>query len=158
MPLSARWRPAWTAGTVGVGVAIGASIAHNTIDDGRGGQGNVQAFLLDTSVQGSGALGLSANSSETIKATVLAAAVGFAPAWSASVPPAPVWDTRNEVSVATRAYIDGQHDASILAGSVSAAANNTSNITADAGAAVLSVGVGAAGGGGTRLAWPPLTT
>ena len=130
-------------GFVGVGVAIGASVAHNTINDGRGGQGSVQAFLLSTSVQSSGALGLSASSNETIQAAVVAAAVGFGAGFVGVGAAGAGVETRNDVSVATRAYIDGQHNASIKAASVSATANDTSSITADAGAAVLSAAVGA---------------
>ena len=130
-------------GAVGVGVAIGAAVAHNTIGDGLGGQGSVQAFLLSTSVLGSGALGLSATSNETIQAAVVAAAVGFGAGLVGVGAAGAGVETRNEVSVATRAYIDGQHNASIVAASVSTAANDTSSITADAGAAVLSGAVGA---------------
>ena len=132
-------------GTVGVGVAIGAAIAHNTIDDGLGGQGSVQAFLLSTSLQGTGALGLSATSNETIQAVVIAAAVGVGIGFVGVGAAGAGVETRNDVSVATRAYIDGQHTASIKAASVSATANDTSTITADAGAAVVSAGVGAIG-------------
>jgi hypothetical protein len=54
-------------------------------------------------------------------------------------------ETRNDVSVATHAYIDGQHSTSIKAASASVTASDTSRITADAGAAVLSAAVGAVG-------------
>jgi hypothetical protein len=132
-------------GTVGVGVAIGAAIAHNTIDNGLGGQGSVQAFLLNTSLQGSGVLSLSATSNETIQAVVVAAAIGFGAGLVGVGAAGAGVETRNDVSVATRAYIDGQHNASISAGSVSATANDNSHITAAAGAAVLSAAVGAVG-------------
>ena len=101
-------------GAAGVGIAIGAALADNQINDGAGGTGEVQAFILHSSITSSGAVHLDANSGETINAVVVAAAAALAGGGAAGVAASGAGvDTNNVISVSTRAYIDGGGTATI---------------------------------------------
>jgi mucin-19 len=132
-------------GEAGVGVSIGVAYAHNRISDGtESGTGAVQAYLLNTSITGSGLVDVEANAHETVDALTGAAAVTLAGGGSTGVgiSGAGVGDI-NESNVNIQADIQG---GSLNVGSVKVAASDTSAIAAVAGAAALSGAIGGSGG------------
>ena len=101
-------------GTAGVGIAIGAALADNQINDGTGGTGEVLAFIKHSSITSSGAVHLNAGSGKSITAVVVAAAAALAGGGTAGVAASGAGvDTSNTIAVSTRAYVDGSGTATI---------------------------------------------
>jgi hypothetical protein len=103
----------------------------------------VQAFIDDSSILSSGALTVDAQSEQTIQAVVVAGAVALAGGGSTGVgvSGAGVY-TNNRIRTLVRAFIDGDGAGGISADSVSLTAEDTSAISAVAGAASLAGSVG----------------
>ena len=145
-------------GAAGVGVSIGLTIANNAIAASGNalgtGTGKVFAYILDSSISGSGAVAVDATSSETISALVLAGSAALTAGGAAGVGVSFGGAFGfNEVSVSTRAYVDGgtgTNDAtptySITSSGLSVAAMDTATITAGVGAASIAVSLGGAAG------------
>ncbi len=146
-------------GAAGVGVSIGASVAHNTI--GNGG-GEVYAYILDTpiSTSSTGVISVTATSSETVSAEVAAGSAALTAGGAAGVGVSFGGAFGfNEITVSTRGYIDegtGANDATamynISSDGVNVAAIDTANITAGVGAASVAVSLGGAAGVSVTIA------
>ena len=130
--------------TGGVGAAIGVSTAQNTILGSGSASAQIYAYISGGSIYSSGAINVGATSSGSITALVEAGAAALAGGGVAGVGLSYGGAfAYNETQVSTRAYIDGAGSTPISASSVSVAASDTANITAD----VETASVGAAVGG-----------
>ena len=131
-------------GQNGVAAAIGASVAENSIGYDQGGgldSADTEAYVLNSSVNAGGKETLTAISSQTINATVVAASVAVAAGSGVGVAVAGsgVY-AQNMIAGKILAYHDGDGTgagAGIHATSITASAGDTSSITALAGAASL---------------------
>ena len=128
-------------GAAGVGVSIGVAMAQNLLGftlNGSSSPAEVQAYLLNSSLNAAGALTLTANSSQTINATVVAASAAVAAGGVAGVGGSGAGaSTNNTIATNIKAYIDGSGATGIRAASASLSAQDTSSITANTGAASL---------------------
>ena len=133
-------------GAVGVGVSLGASVARNLIGynllDVRT-PAQVQAYITHSTVTASGALSQTATTNETIRAAVLsgsaaisAGAVGVAVSGSGVL-------AINKIATDVKAFISNV--STVTAASVSLTADDTSSISADAGAAAITAAFGGVG-------------
>ncbi|MBT7082464.1 MAG: hypothetical protein HN929_13545, partial [Chloroflexi bacterium] len=130
----------------GVGVSIGASIARNLIGhnffDILPAPAQVQAYISNSTVTAQGVHSQTATANETISAIVFsgsaAAAAGIA---GVAVSGSGVVAV-NKISTDVKAYIDNSE---IEAGSIALTASDTSQITADGGAAAISAAFGGVG-------------
>ena len=137
-------------GLVGVGVAIGASSAHNAIGDGAAGPGVVTAYLSGAGVRATGTLLIEASSTETIDAEIASMAAAVAGGFVGVAASGAAGVALNAIKVNTTSYIygDAAPGASITgvkAGGVSVTGDGTSTITANVVAAALSASVGFVG-------------
>ncbi len=133
-------------GGVAVGASLGFGVALNSIGyhvDGSRSAVEVSAYVSDSDVRTYGKLGVSAQSSQTIKANVAAASVAvsagvyaFSAAGAGAV-------TLNRVGVVAHGFIDG---GTVTAGDIAIAASDTSSIDAFAGAAAVALAFGFGGG------------
>ncbi|MCP4992988.1 MAG: hypothetical protein GY934_04255, partial [Gammaproteobacteria bacterium] len=136
---------ALAGGGVGVGVSIGAAFARNlvghTLFDQRT-PAQVRAYVDNSILTVNGNLTQTATANETINATVLsgsaaisAGVVGVAVSGSGVV-------AVNKIATEVQSYIDGS---TVDAGSVALSTNDTSQISADAGAAAVAASFGGVG-------------
>ena len=137
----------------GVGVSIGVSVASNLIGwspdaswypgdagDMTHSPAEVQAYILDSSVSATGALGLAAQASESVTAQVVAGSAAVAAGGGAALAGAGAGvSATNLISTNVKAYIDGDGTGGITASSISLTAEDLSTINALAGAAALSL-------------------
>ena len=131
-------------GTVGVGASLGASLAWNLIGwklDGTKVPAEVQSYLLNSSIDATGDLSLSAIADQSIDALVLAgsAAISGGGVVGVGVSGAGVF-AQNKISSKVRASIDGDTTLGIAAQGISLDAEDTSTIDATAAAASLAAG------------------
>ncbi|HZK06225.1 MAG TPA: hypothetical protein VFC82_10350 [Actinomycetaceae bacterium] len=134
----------------GVGASIGVSIARNTIGTAvksADALPEVGAFMRNTSVSASGAVGLDAAGNQTIAAVVIAmsAAVGAGAGVGAGMSGAGV-RSENTITSDVRAFISATTSATVTAASVRLRAADRSAIAATAGSAGLTAGIGLLGG------------
>ena len=144
---------ALAGGIAGVGVAVGAALAHNAIGNGTTGEtapGQVQAYIKNTSINSTGALSVTTTTHETITAEVgsvsAAVGVGFV---GVSVAAAGTV-ARNDIGLNIDAYISGNQasggsQTGVVAGSVALSGTDTSLIDATVDSAALSASFGAVG-------------
>ena len=137
-------------GTAGVGVSIGAAVARNLIGyalDGSYSPTPVQAYLLNSSLNAAGALTLTANSNQSIDATVVAASMAVAGGGTAGVAASGSGvSATNQMAAQVEAFIDGAGANGVKAASAGLSAQDSSSINADAGAASLAVSFGGTAG------------
>ena len=143
-------------GAGGIGVAIGAALARNLVGwdvDSNGDvyqdsdtTSNVLAYTKDTSINAKGDLIQTALADQTIDAVVVAASLavagggGFGGAGSG----AGVY-AENRIATDVKAYIEGDGATGVSADTITIIAEDSSSITAVAGA--VSIGVAFSGGG-----------
>ena len=129
-----------TTAAGGVGVAVGVSLAFNEITNGTtAGMGAVQAYLSNTSVDGTGVLTVTALSNQTISATTVAGSAAIAGGGAAGVGVSGAGaSVYNIVSLAIAAYISG--GSSVVTGGVAVSATDTSAISSTVGAAFVRPG------------------
>jgi hypothetical protein len=136
-------------GVVGAGISIGASVARNLIgydQDGRKKNAGVWARVLDSSLDASGDLTLTARADESIDAVVLAGSAAVAGAGLVGVAGSGAGVSAvNRIANDVVAAIDGDGDQGISAASVSLLADDTSAIHALGGAASIAFSFGFAG-------------
>ncbi|MGH3051022.1 MAG: beta strand repeat-containing protein, partial [Gaiellaceae bacterium] len=140
----AAFSVAVAGGDVGVGVSIGLSIAQNRIGT-TDTPAQIRASIRNASVSADGALSLTATSSETIGALVLAASAAVAGGEVGIAASGAGVSATNSILVETEATIEGSGAAGISATAISLSAHDTSTIQAMAGAATLAIGFGEAG-------------
>lgn len=143
-------------GEAGVGVSIGAAIAHNFIgrqEDGTAAPSQVEAYIQNTGMTTVGQLSATAMGSETINATVVAGSAAVSGGGSAGIGLSGAGvSVDNEVGVDIKSYINGDGGTGITVGNLLLTATDKSTVTALAGAASLaasfagSVGVSASVG------------
>jgi hypothetical protein len=128
-------------GTTGVGASIGAAVARNLIGFNSNGDrvpAEVQAYVSNASINAGGNLTLKAVASETIEALVLAGSAAIAAGGTAGVGASGAGaSTTNKVATLVKAFIDGDGATGIQANAITLKADDTSRITATAGAASL---------------------
>ena len=138
-------------------LSIGGAKAENHLIgwDSEGKQTNAQvlAYLKNTPINEvatgtHGALTLTATSNQTIRANVIAGAVGFTVGFNYGAALSGAGsDALNKISVTVKAYINGDEEKGINAASISLRATDTSSITANTvGAAVSAALSGSASG------------
>ncbi len=112
----------------------------------------IQAYIQNSSVDASGALIVSATSTQSIDAKVLAGSVALAAGGEVGVAlsGAGVY-TENRIGTDVKAYIDGDGATGIRAGSISLSADDSSGISAIAGAASVAGSVGGEAGVGISI-------
>jgi hypothetical protein len=146
------------AGTVGVGASIGVAVARNFIGWEPGADTatalQVQSYLEDTPVHATGDLSLTSLADQTINSFVLAGsvAVGLGGPVGIAVSGAGVF-SENRVGVDVKSAILGTDvtSAPTQAASVTLIADDTSLITAFAGAISVAVGFGVNFGGAVSI-------
>ncbi len=128
-------------GTAGVGVSIGAAVASNLIGYDQSGNSlpaQVQAYILNSSVNAIGDLSLTAIASENINAGVGAGSAAVSAGGTAGVSGSGSGvSTTNKIGSLIYAFINGDGPTGIQAKSVSLTANDASTIIANAGAASI---------------------
>ena len=128
-------------GEAGVGVSIGAAIAHNFIgrrEDGTAAPSEVEAYIQNTGVATSGQLSATALGSETINATVVAGSAAVSGGSSAGIGLSGAGvSVDNEVEVDIKSFINGDGGTGITVGNLVLTATDQSTVTALAGAASL---------------------
>ena len=134
----------------GIGVSIGVAVARNFIGwtpDGNEAEGEVQAYLKDTSVDADGALSVTAFADQRIDSLVIAgsAAVGLGALVGVAVSGSGVF-AENVIGVDVGSRIDGDGAGGIQAASVTLIAGDTSSINALAGAVSLAASFGLTAG------------
>ncbi|MGN7612778.1 beta strand repeat-containing protein, partial [Magnetococcales bacterium HHB-1] len=127
--------------TTGVGVSIGIAVARNMVgyqNNDQGAIASVRAYILDSDIDATGDLFLSASANQTINALVLAgsAAVGGGGTTGVAVSGSGVW-AENKIGVDVEASITGDIDEGIKAKTITLTATDKSTISAFAGAASL---------------------
>lgn len=105
----------------------------------------VQAYILDSSVDAAGALTLDAVSDQTIEATVFAGSVAVSGGLVGVAVSGAGASATNRIAMNVEAYIDGSGTTGILAGSIALLAQDTSDIDATVGTASIAAGFGLAG-------------
>ncbi len=105
----------------------------------------VQAYILDSSVDAAGALTLDAVSHQTIDATVFAGSVAVSGGLVGVSVSGAGASAINRVATNVKAYIDGSSALGIIAGSIGLAASDTSDIDATVGTASIGAGFGLVG-------------
>ena len=128
------------AGAVGLGVALGGSVALNSIS---GVSTGIEASIQGTSVDSVGALLVESQSTQQVNATVDAGAVALAAGIGGAAGSAAGVAATNTISQLIEAFISGDGGAAgISAGSVTVSAEDNSNINAEAGAAAIAAAIG----------------
>jgi hypothetical protein len=128
-------------GTAGVGAALGASVARNFIGFESGGTqdtAEVQAYVMNSSINAADNLDLTANADQSISAIVLTGAVAVTAAGTAAIGGAGTGSTAtNKLGTNTKAFIDGDGANGIIADRIQLDADNMSTINVIVGAASL---------------------
>ncbi|WP_395446238.1 LEPR-XLL domain-containing protein (plasmid) [Aminobacter sp. UC22_36] len=140
-------------GSTGIGASIGVAVAINKIGNGAGDRSKVLAFIKDSAVKSSGALSVTALSSQDIDAIVAAGSVAIAGGSTGVAASGAGAGASNVISVATQAYIDGDGTtdvgqgvtAGVNAASMLITAEDKSDISAFVGAASIGFAVGSTG-------------
>jgi hypothetical protein len=135
-------------GSVGVGLAIGASTAENTIGNGAAERAQVRAIVTGSAVDAGGDLDITAGASSTITARVDAIAAAVAGGAVGIAVSAAGTSVSNTVAMEVHAAIvDSAADGGVHAdGDITLDARDTSSITASGLAASVSASVGAISG------------
>ena len=143
-------------------ISIGASRARNYIGyelDGTLSPAESQAYILNSSIDATGALNVTSTADQTIEAHVGAGSVAFSGAGSNAIALSGAGvETINRVSVLVNALIDGSGTDGIVADSINVSADDTSSISANAGAAALAIAAAGTGGAAWPSVLPWLTT
>ena len=124
-------------GSGGVGASIGVSLARNLIGEGSD-KAVVEAYTSNTSIQADGDLSITAESAQTIDATVAAgsAAMGIGGKVGGAISGVGVGAV-NAIAIKVNAEIDGDNVNGIEADTITVSAKDTSIIRSEAGAASL---------------------
>ena len=126
------------AGVAGLGVALGGSVAVNTIG---GAGGAIQAYIQNTAINATGALIVNTQSTQQVTATVKAGAAALAAGFGAGAGAAAGVVATNTITQSIEAYISGD-GGGVLAGSVSVNANDNSTIDSEGGAVAIAAAIG----------------
>ncbi|MBL4832198.1 MAG: hypothetical protein JKY55_20255, partial [Aliivibrio sp.] len=132
----------------GIGVAIGAALASNTIGT-SGNRQSVRSYVKNSGITTSGDLSLTATGNMTIDSGVGAGSMAVSGGAGGGISSAGAGvSTTNDVYNEVSTYIDNSSaiSKSINSANLSLDSDNTSKITATAGAAALAAGFGAGGG------------
>ncbi|MBE9183045.1 hypothetical protein IQ268_31410, partial [Oculatella sp. LEGE 06141] len=135
-------------GVVGVGVSIGAGVARNLIGYDVNGNylpAEVQAYVKNSSINAGKTLIQRAIASQTISSEVLAGSVAIAAGLVGGSAAGAGASTNNKVASLVKSFIDGDGATGIQAASISLTAEDTSTITAMAGAASVAASFAPAG-------------
>ncbi|WP_261817079.1 LEPR-XLL domain-containing protein [Vibrio gallicus] len=136
----------------GIGVAIGAALASNNIGSSSSRQG-VRAYVKNSGITTTGAVNVDADGDMTIFSGVGAGSMAASGGAGGGLSGAGAGvSTENDIYADVESYIDNSSASSkvINSASLTLDADNTTKITADAGAASLAAAFGA--GGGVSLA------
>jgi hypothetical protein len=140
-------------GAAGVGASIGVAIAENMIGWNRAGEripAEVQAYVLNSSIDAAGDLIQTAQATESIDAVVVSGSVAVGIGGSAGIAASGAGSSAdNKIATLVKAYIDGDGDTGIVADRITLTAYDNSSI--DSVVVGASLAAGLSGGLGAAL-------
>ena len=137
-------------GVVAAGAALGVALAQNLIgwhSDGSAGSANVEAYVVNSSIDTGGALRVTATAAATITAEMVSGAVAIVGGVVGIGLAGAGVHVVNKIAMHVEAYIEGDGANGIYAAAVSLAARDTSSITANALGVAVAAAFGALGFG-----------